>query len=267
MPWIAAWWRRAASIPPPTRSPAAWPATCSAGPPWSSTATCMARWRSLSPALPTACASPMSASAPCRCASWSRPAVALAEEGFAVDWYATQMVAGAAAELRRYPHAAATVAARPACRRSRLGPARPSGCRCRQLAATLRGLADEGLRGFYEGATAAALLADLRRARRADRCRRPRRLPGPARPRRSRSATAPPRCWPCPARSPAAASPAAWSCCRPRPWPRARTPRPSGPTRRALVQAYRERLDGDGSAHPPAPRTSTSSTATATWWR
>ena len=29
------------------------------------------------------------------------------------------------------------------------------------LAATLRGLADEGLRGFYEGATAAALLADL----------------------------------------------------------------------------------------------------------
>ena len=81
------------------------------------------------------------------------------KQGFAVDWYASQMVAGAAAELRRYPHAAAALAAhRPAAgpaldRRDR--PAAAAGSR-RHFAA----LADEGLRGFYEGASAAALLAD-----------------------------------------------------------------------------------------------------------
>ena len=31
------------------------------------------------------------------------PAAALADAGFAVDWYTTQMVAGAAAELRQLP--------------------------------------------------------------------------------------------------------------------------------------------------------------------
>ena len=88
------------------------------------------------------------------------PALALAEEGFAVDWYATQMVAGAAAELRRYPHAAGLWLP------TGLPPVPPwTGETVRlplpAVAATLRGLADEGLRGFYEGATAAALLADL----------------------------------------------------------------------------------------------------------
>jgi gamma-glutamyltranspeptidase/glutathione hydrolase len=87
------------------------------------------------------------------------PAAALAEEGLAVDWYATQMVAGAAAELRRYPHAAATWLT------SGLPPVAPwTGETDRlpmpALALTLRRLADEGLRGFYEGATAAAILAD-----------------------------------------------------------------------------------------------------------
>ncbi len=88
------------------------------------------------------------------------PAVALAEEGFAIDWYATQMVAGAAADLRRYPHAAAVWLP------DGLPPVAPwTGETLRRplpaLAATLRRLAEEGPRGFYEGANAAALLADL----------------------------------------------------------------------------------------------------------
>ena len=88
------------------------------------------------------------------------PAVALAEEGFAIDWYATQIVAGAAAELRRYPHAAAMWLP------SGLPPVAPwTGETVRlplpALAATLRRLGEEGLRGFYEGGIAADLLADL----------------------------------------------------------------------------------------------------------
>jgi gamma-glutamyltranspeptidase/glutathione hydrolase len=87
------------------------------------------------------------------------PAVALAGEGFAIDWYATQMVAGAATDLRRYPHAADLWLP------AGLPPVAPwTGETVRlplpALAATLRQLAEEGLRGFYEGATAEALLAD-----------------------------------------------------------------------------------------------------------
>ena len=87
------------------------------------------------------------------------PAAALADEGFAIDWYATQVVAGAADELRRYPDAAALWLP------AGLPPVPPwTGETIRlplpALAATLRQLGDEGLRGLYEGATAAALLAD-----------------------------------------------------------------------------------------------------------
>ena len=69
------------------------------------------------------------------------------------------MVAGAAAELRRYPDAAALWLP------AGLPPVPPwTGETVRlplpALAATLRQLGDEGLRGLYEGATAAALLAD-----------------------------------------------------------------------------------------------------------
>jgi gamma-glutamyltranspeptidase/glutathione hydrolase len=87
------------------------------------------------------------------------PAVALAEAGFAVDWFTTQMVAGAAADLRRYPHAAGLWLP------GGLPPVAPwTGETVRlpapALAATLRTLADEGPRGLYEGALAEALLAD-----------------------------------------------------------------------------------------------------------
>ena len=87
------------------------------------------------------------------------PALALAEHGFPVDWHATQMVAGAAFGLRRYPDAAALWLP------NGLPPVPPwTGEAVRlplpRLAGTLRTLADEGWRSFYEGGLAAMLLAD-----------------------------------------------------------------------------------------------------------
>ena len=87
------------------------------------------------------------------------PAIALAEAGFAVDWFATQMVAGAAADLRRYPHAAALWLP------GGLPPVAPwTGATVRlptpALATTLRILAAEGPRSLFAGALAEALLAD-----------------------------------------------------------------------------------------------------------
>ena len=79
------------------------------------------------------------------------PAIALAEAGLTVDWYTSQMIAGAARDLRRYPDAAARWlpdglppvppwTGEPF--RLSLGP----------LAQTLRQLAEEGLRSFYTAA-------------------------------------------------------------------------------------------------------------------
>src|SRR4051812_24598144 len=89
------------------------------------------------------------------------PALALAEEGFLVDWFATQMVAGAAMDLRRYPDAAALWLP------NGLPPVPPwTGAELRLpldgLTRTLRRLADEGWRSFYEGGVAQELLADCR---------------------------------------------------------------------------------------------------------
>ena len=87
------------------------------------------------------------------------PAIALAERGFEVDWYATQMIAGAAADLRRYPHAATQWLPQG------LPPA-PAwtgdawSLPMTALAGTLHRLAVEGPRGFYAGGLAADLLAD-----------------------------------------------------------------------------------------------------------
>ena len=89
------------------------------------------------------------------------PALALAEAGFLVDWHATQMIAGAALDLRRYPNAAAQWLP------DGLPPVPPwTGAELRlplpTLAETLRLLAEEGWRGFYEGGLAQSLLADCR---------------------------------------------------------------------------------------------------------
>ena len=87
------------------------------------------------------------------------PAVTLAERGFEVDWFATQMIAGAAADLRRYPYAAAQWLP------AGLPPV-PAwtgeawSLPLEALAGTLRQLAAEGPRGFYTGGLADRLLAD-----------------------------------------------------------------------------------------------------------
>jgi gamma-glutamyltranspeptidase/glutathione hydrolase len=92
-------------------------------------------------------------------AELAAPAIALAEAGLKVDWYASQLITNAARELRRYPGAAASWLP------DDLPPAPPStGDTLRLplpgLADTLRELAAEGPRSFYEGGLARRLLAD-----------------------------------------------------------------------------------------------------------
>ena len=89
------------------------------------------------------------------------PAIALAEQGIAADWYLTLKVAMTAKELSRYETTRAvwlpggfppvTTAGAPLERLKLAG-----------LAATLRRLAQHGRRDFYEGAIAADLVKDLK---------------------------------------------------------------------------------------------------------
>ena len=90
------------------------------------------------------------------------PAIALADAGLTVDWYTSQMIAGAARDLRRYPDSAARWLP------DGLPPVPPwTGEPFRlsldPLAQTLRQLVEEGLRSFYTGGVAETLLADCER--------------------------------------------------------------------------------------------------------
>ncbi len=100
---------------------------------------------------------------------WHRtlePAIALAEQGLSVDWYAALMVATSARDLDRfassravylpdgYPPAPAWVAR----------PASEPLIRQPVLARTLRRLADAGPRDFYDGETARAIASDVQAA-------------------------------------------------------------------------------------------------------
>lgn len=90
------------------------------------------------------------------------PAIDLAETGLVVDWHVSQTIANAARELRLYPEAATIWLP------DGLPPTPPwTGDVLRLelpgLADTLRELAEEGPRGFYEGGLALRLLADLTR--------------------------------------------------------------------------------------------------------
>jgi gamma-glutamyltranspeptidase/glutathione hydrolase len=87
------------------------------------------------------------------------PAIALARRGLPRDWYTTLMVAGSAAGLRHYPESARLYLP------DGLPPVPPyrGDPPCfvlGHLPATLERLRDAGLRDFYEGDIARALLAD-----------------------------------------------------------------------------------------------------------
>jgi gamma-glutamyltranspeptidase/glutathione hydrolase len=99
--------------------------------------------------------------------AWSalvEPAIELADAGLLVDWFATEAIASAAADLRRYPASRDTwlvdglppVPAWSARTQVRVGQ--------KALAATLRRLAAAGPREFYEGALARSIAGELREA-------------------------------------------------------------------------------------------------------
>jgi gamma-glutamyltranspeptidase/glutathione hydrolase len=92
------------------------------------------------------------------------PSVELASDGLLVDWWTTVMVAGAAADLRRYPASATAYLL------DGLPPNAPYGNRSDvrmpqdRLKATMAHLAAQGPRDFYEGDLARSLAADVRSA-------------------------------------------------------------------------------------------------------
>ena len=90
------------------------------------------------------------------------PALELARAGLRADWWACLKIAGAAADLRRYPESARLYL------RDGLPPAPPADgepgrLALGNLAATLEQLARAGWRDFYEGEIAAAILRDQAR--------------------------------------------------------------------------------------------------------
>jgi gamma-glutamyltranspeptidase / glutathione hydrolase len=96
--------------------------------------------------------------------SWKElvdPSVTLAGEGLLVDWWTTLMIAGSAADLRRYPASAAAYL------QDGLPPNSPWGIKSHmrlpqdKLKATMAHLADQGPRDFYEGDLARSISADV----------------------------------------------------------------------------------------------------------
>jgi gamma-glutamyltranspeptidase/glutathione hydrolase len=93
-------------------------------------------------------------------AELAAPAIRSAEEGLAADWFAGLLVAGAMADLARYP------TTRQVWLPDGVPPlpdwsGEPKRVPLPGLADTLRQLAEEGPQGFYRGGLAAALLQDL----------------------------------------------------------------------------------------------------------
>ena len=97
--------------------------------------------------------------------SWKElvsPSVGLAGEGLLVDWWTTLMIAGSAADLRRYPASAAAYL------HDGLPPDAQWGIKFEvrlpqeKLKATMAHLAAQGPRDFYEGDLAHSISADVR---------------------------------------------------------------------------------------------------------
>src|SRR5687768_14237421 len=90
-----------------------------------------------------------------------KPAIALADQGIAVDWYLTLKAATQAAELARYP------STRGVWLPNGYPPVTPSGAPLSRLvlkglAQTMRRLADAGPRDFYEGDVAQSIARDVK---------------------------------------------------------------------------------------------------------
>jgi gamma-glutamyltranspeptidase/glutathione hydrolase len=90
------------------------------------------------------------------------PSVSLADQGLAVDWWTTLMIASSAADLRRYPASAAAYL------QDGLPPNAQWGIKSHvrlpqdKLKATLAHLAAQGPRDFYEGDLARSIAADMK---------------------------------------------------------------------------------------------------------
>jgi gamma-glutamyltranspeptidase/glutathione hydrolase len=90
-----------------------------------------------------------------------KPAIALADQGIAVDWFLTLKVATNARELARYP------TTRDIWLPGGFPPVTPPGAplgrlHLKGLAATMRRLAEAGPRDFYEGEVAASIVRDVK---------------------------------------------------------------------------------------------------------
>ncbi len=79
------------------------------------------------------------------------PAIDLAESGIAVTWHTTLMIAKDLANLRAFPATAAIYLDTNGCPPVTLEQAPPAVIRSPDLANTLRTIADQGARSFYEG--------------------------------------------------------------------------------------------------------------------
>jgi gamma-glutamyltranspeptidase/glutathione hydrolase len=91
------------------------------------------------------------------------PAIALASEGMAVDWYATLKIAAAAPLLSRYAESARIWLPGGFAPAGEWGGPMPR-IRLGRLAETLQRLADAGWEDFYRGDVAASIVADARDA-------------------------------------------------------------------------------------------------------
>ncbi len=89
------------------------------------------------------------------------PAVALAEQGLLVDWWTTNAIAGAAADLRRYPEAAATYLDDGLPPHAMWGIKSSVRLPLEKLKATLAHLAIAGPRDFYAGDLARSIAHDV----------------------------------------------------------------------------------------------------------
>lgn len=89
------------------------------------------------------------------------PAIALAEDGFPVTWHTTLTIARDLANLQKYPETARIYLNAAGNPPVTVEQHKPSLIRQPDLARTLRAIADDGPRAFYEGETARAIASHL----------------------------------------------------------------------------------------------------------